>query len=95
MPVSAHVGGVTKVGQAVKEGDDAARHGDGCEEVKSEGIDELVAEILSRARVPERREDAPFYFAIDHCFPVKGQGTVITGTVRACVHAHMRPSMHG
>jgi selenocysteine-specific elongation factor len=23
----------------------------------------------------------PFYFAIDHCFPIKGQGTVLTGTV--------------
>jgi len=23
----------------------------------------------------------PFLFAIDHCFPIKGQGTVMTGTV--------------
>lgn len=23
----------------------------------------------------------PFYFAIDHCFPIKGMGTVLTGTV--------------
>ena len=24
---------------------------------------------------------APFYYAIDHCFPIKGHGTVLTGTV--------------
>ena len=23
----------------------------------------------------------PFVFAVDHCFPIKGQGTVMTGTV--------------
>lgn len=23
----------------------------------------------------------PFLFAVDHCFPIKGQGTVMTGTV--------------
>jgi len=25
--------------------------------------------------------DRPFLFAVDHCFPIKGQGTVLTGTV--------------
>lgn len=40
---------------------------------------------------PVRRVDGPFVFAVDHCFPIKGQvpcartsdlqGTVMTGTV--------------
>jgi len=25
--------------------------------------------------------DKPFLFSVDHCFPIKGQGTVLTGTV--------------
>eukprot|EP00983_Pelagomonas_calceolata_P091034 1157493-Pelagomonas_calceolata.AAC.1 len=30
--------------------------------------------------------DKPFLFAVDHCFPFKGQGTVMTGTVlQVCV----------
>ncbi len=28
-----------------------------------------------------RAVDAPFLFSVDHCFSVKGHGTVITGTV--------------
>ena len=31
--------------------------------------------------MPQRDPDGPLHFAIDHCFPIKGQGTVITGTV--------------
>jgi selenocysteine-specific elongation factor len=27
--------------------------------------------------------DAPFRFAVDHCFAIKGHGTVMTGTVLA------------
>ena len=30
----------------------------------------------SQVRVPARDSSAPFYFAIDHCFPVKGQVSV-------------------
>jgi len=25
--------------------------------------------------------DSPFLFSIDHCFQIKGQGTILTGTV--------------
>jgi selenocysteine-specific elongation factor len=32
-------------------------------------------------RLPQRDAGGPFFFAIDHCFPIKGQGTVLTGTV--------------
>jgi len=34
--------------------------------------------------LPERKRDppnSPFVFAVDHCFNVRGQGTVMTGTV--------------
>eukprot|EP00698_Gefionella_okellyi_P019832 TRINITY_DN6144_c0_g1_i2.p1 TRINITY_DN6144_c0_g1~~TRINITY_DN6144_c0_g1_i2.p1 ORF type:complete len:333 (-),score=78.06 TRINITY_DN6144_c0_g1_i2:726-1724(-) len=34
-------------------------------------------------RVPVRSDTGPFLFAVDHCFLVKGQGTVLTGTVLA------------
>jgi selenocysteine-specific translation elongation factor len=34
------------------------------------------------AEAPLRgRTQAPFMFSVDHCFPIKGQGTVMTGTV--------------
>ncbi len=54
----------------------------GRSELKSEsiGLDELVATLRKRARVPKRDTDGPFFFAIDHCFPIRGQGTVVTGT---------------
>ena len=28
-----------------------------------------------------RQQTGEFLFAVDHCFPIKGQGTVLTGTV--------------
>jgi hypothetical protein len=54
------------------------------------GLDKLLDEVRSRARPPRRRIEGPLYFAIDHCFAIKGQGTVVTGTVLAGV-AKVRP----
>ncbi len=45
------------------------------------GIDTLVQHIKQTVKIPIRHKDAPFYFAIDHCFPIRGHGTVLTGTV--------------
>eukprot|EP00605_Chrysophyceae_sp_TOSAG23-4_P001053 GSChrysophyteH1.ASY1.ANO1.1158.1 assembled CDS len=45
------------------------------------GIESLVDLLHSSAVVPVRDEGAPFYFAIDHCFSIKGHGTVLTGTI--------------
>jgi len=45
------------------------------------GVSALVDELKARVALPERRHDGPLHFAIDHCFPIKGQGTVLTGTV--------------
>jgi hypothetical protein len=38
-----------------------------------------VQALLSRVLVRERGSSAPFLFYIDHCFAIKGQGTVVTG----------------
>jgi selenocysteine-specific elongation factor len=47
----------------------------------SDGIDRLVDAIKENVPIPNRNIHSSFYFAIDHCFPIKGHGTVITGTV--------------
>ena len=31
--------------------------------------------------VPQRSTEGPFLYAVDHCFPIRGQGTVMTGTI--------------
>ena len=49
------------------------------------GLDVLVQTIMETMQVPDRDRglSKDFMFAIDHCFQIKGQGTVITGTVLA------------
>jgi selenocysteine-specific elongation factor len=49
--------------------------------VETRGVDALIDVIRSSITMPRRNYQGPFYFAIDHCFPIKGQGTVVTGTV--------------
>jgi selenocysteine-specific elongation factor len=49
--------------------------------VETSGLDTLIEVIRSSIRMPRRNYDGPFYFAIDHCFPIKGHGTVLTGTI--------------
>jgi selenocysteine-specific elongation factor len=41
-------------------------------------LDEIAPDAI-KAR--QDRDELPFLYLIDHCFPIKGQGTVITGTV--------------
>lgn len=45
------------------------------------GIAELVQTIRSHLYVPERDASGPFSLAIDHCFAIQGNGTILTGTV--------------
>lgn len=45
------------------------------------GIAELVHTIRSHLYVPERDASGPFSLAIDHCFAIQGNGTILTGTV--------------
>lgn len=45
------------------------------------GINELLTILQTKAFVPVKRLETPFVFAVDHCFGIRGQGTVMTGTV--------------
>jgi selenocysteine-specific elongation factor len=45
------------------------------------GLQDLIETLQKFAFVPERHASSPFLFAVDHCFSVRGQGTVLTGTV--------------
>lgn len=45
-------------------------------------LKDLVQHIQDTTAPPNRSSvDASLYFSVDHCFPIKGQGTVLTGTV--------------
>ncbi|KAJ9596344.1 hypothetical protein L9F63_012619 [Diploptera punctata] len=63
-----------------------------------EGLPNLIEIISKYAFIPERHITRPFLFAVDHCFSIRGQGTVMTGTVlqgTVCVNDTVEiPSMH-
>jgi selenocysteine-specific elongation factor len=48
---------------------------------ESLGMNEMSELLSAKAFVPQRNSSGPFLFAVDHCFSVRGQGTVMTGTV--------------
>lgn len=52
-------------------------------EAASIGVAAVMTELILQARVPDRRVNAPLYFAFDHCFSVRGVGTILTGTMLA------------
>ena len=45
------------------------------------GIDNLVNTLLQAFELPKRNKNGSFHYLIDHCFSIKGQGTVVTGTI--------------
>ena len=45
------------------------------------GIDDLIERLKEMTFQPSRDPSGPFIFSVDHCFIIKGQGTVMTGTV--------------
>lgn len=45
------------------------------------GLPELIETLKRTVAQPIRSDAGPFIFAVDHCFAIKGQGTVMTGTV--------------
>lgn len=50
--------------------------------VATEGIGDVISALTDMVdSIPVRNTAAPFYFAVDHCFAIKGHGTVLTGTV--------------
>ncbi len=69
LPVSARPGGADS--QALDSGGDPPI---GIEALKTKLL-ELIPEVKKK-----REAEGAFLFAVDHCFPVKGQGTVLTGT---------------
>jgi len=46
---------------------------------KNLGLDALCQALREAIRLPSRSAAGPLYLAVDHCFPIKGQGTVLTG----------------
>ena len=59
----------------------SAKPGGPDSDAQPEGLDNLVNIIKAESYVPKKIVDAPALFAVDHCFSIKGQGTVMTGTV--------------
>lgn len=45
------------------------------------GMEALVSEVLALVPQQPRAVQAGFLMSVDHCFAVKGHGTVLTGTV--------------
>ena len=42
----------------------------------------IYLQVLSESVfVPNRSPEGPLIYSVDHCFPIRGQGTVMTGTV--------------
>ena len=48
---------------------------------ESIGIEELMTTLLANLTFPERDPTGDFCYLIDHCFALKGKGSVLTGTV--------------
>ena len=50
------------------------------------GMDDLIESLKEMIYIPERHTEGPAVFAVDHCFGIRGQGTVMTGTMlQGCV----------
>ncbi|XP_036330932.1 selenocysteine-specific elongation factor [Rhagoletis pomonella] len=44
-------------------------------------VEELLDTIVSQIEIPKRNKEAPLVMYSDHCFSIKGQGTICTGTI--------------
>ncbi|XP_071984318.1 selenocysteine-specific elongation factor isoform X2 [Engystomops pustulosus] len=51
------------------------------ESESAQGISELIELLKYQAYLPRRDPSGPFLMAVDHCFSIRGQGTVMTGTI--------------
>ncbi len=45
------------------------------------GLERLLEVLSENCEVPERKSDGPLVYSVDHCFSIRGQGTIMTGTV--------------
>ncbi|VDM09379.1 unnamed protein product [Wuchereria bancrofti] len=48
---------------------------------KEEAIVSLISSLRLAVYIPQRVSSGHFMMFVDHCFPVKGKGTVMTGTI--------------
>ncbi|XP_068171441.1 selenocysteine-specific elongation factor isoform X2 [Antennarius striatus] len=46
-----------------------------------QGVQELIELLKSQTYVPQRDPGGDLLMAVDHCFSIRGQGTVMTGTI--------------
>ncbi|XP_061114119.1 selenocysteine-specific elongation factor [Conger conger] len=47
----------------------------------SQGVPELIELLKAQTYLPHRDPSGPLLMAVDHCFSIRGQGTVMTGTI--------------
>lgn len=47
--------------------------------IMSLGLEDLSRALQKTISLPRRSPSGPLFMAVDHCFPMKGQGTVLTG----------------
>ncbi len=60
----------------------AAKPEEGKEDAGPIGVESLVSKLSDMTVAPtDRDKAAPFLFSVDHCFSIRGQGTIMTGTV--------------
>jgi len=52
-----------------------------CSATSSLNLSEVISALQSLVYIPQRSADGPFVFSVDHCFSIRGQGTIMTGTV--------------
>lgn len=45
------------------------------------GVEKLIDTLKAQTYLPQRNPEGPFIYSVDHCFSIRGQGTVMTGTV--------------
>jgi len=55
--------------------------GESEDETSSVGLKELIDTLSSCCYRPKRDAAGTFVFAVDHCFSIRGHGTIMTGTV--------------
>eukprot|EP01082_Thalassiosira_pseudonana_P015384 g14133.t1 g14133 contig9:1225168-1227439(+) len=93
--ISACVGGekVAAIGGSSGDGAAGSSNNDSTGKIAgTNNIHGLLNILQSQIRAPSRdSKPSPdrFHFAVDHCFPIKGQGTVLTGT---CLSGSARPN---
>ena len=46
-----------------------------------DAVTKVVEAIRKQLYVPKRENSGKFVLCVDHCFPIKGKGSVLTGTV--------------